>query len=424
MLGAIVAWGRPVMAAPEQTASETPYPGITYTTWSDDALPAHLYAIELDLTSNEIDLLATTEDQKGKTPSAFGAAVAAKVVVNGDYFQARGYVPAGIARGGSETWSIAHDDARSGFVRFHRGVNRIEVDLSPPSELVEELPEETAGAVGGRPMLMRSGALETDFDCEDLEASPCDPAPRTAVGLSADRNTMWLIVVDGWQSGSIGMTAAQVAAFAKQLGAADALMLDGGSASAMWLTDQVVSSPSDGVERPVANHIAVHTGVPLDGLLLGHVFEKEIDGPRIAGALVTLDDGRSKTYDGTAVWSFAVRPRWACATATADGYHEATQCREVTEDAEKYASITMIPNDEFIDAGPGGDDAGGEDAGTSPGADGGTGGGGEGGCGCRQAAPGTGWTAGVFLAVVIAFRQRSVVRPRRAEKAAMKRATR
>ena len=407
MLGAIVAWARPALAEPTQTASETPYPGITYTTWRDSGVPANLYAIELDLTSNEIDLLATTEDQKGETPSAFGAAVGAKVVVNGDYFRPRGYVPAGIARGGSETWSSAHDDARSGFVRFHRGVNRIEVDISPPSDLVEELPEETAGAVGGRPLLMQGGALESDFDCEDLEAMPCDPAPRTAVALSADRNTMWLVVVDGWQEGSIGMTADEVAAFAKQLGAGDALMLDGGSASALWLTDQVVSSPSDGVERPVANHIAVHTGVPANGTLLGHVFEKEIDGPRIAGALVTLDDGRSKTYDGAMVWQFELRPCWTCVTATADGYHEATQCREVPEAAEKYASLTMIPNDEYIDAGPGGDDAGAsDDAGTSPGADGGPDGGGSGGCGCRQRNASAGWTACLFLAVLVILRQR------------------
>jgi len=420
VLGAIVAWACPVMAEPQQTASETPYPGITYTTWSDEAVPAHLYVIELDLTSNEIDLLATAEDQKGQTPSAFGAAVAASVVVNGDYFRPRGYVPAGIARGASETWSIGQDDARSGFVRFHRGVTRIEVDLSPPSELVEDLPEETAGAVGGRPMLMQGGTVETDFDCEDLEAMPCDSAPRTAVALSADRNTMWLIVVDGWQSGSIGMTADEVAAFADQLGAADALMLDGGSASALWLTDQVVSSPSDGVERPVANHIAVHTGVPVNGLLLGHVFEKEIDGPRIAGALVTLDDGRSKTYDGSMVWQFEVRPRWACVTATADNYHEATQCRDVPGDgAEKYASITMIPNDEYIDAGPGGEDGGsGPDGGTEPAADGGPDGDGSGGCGCRAGEGRPGWTAGVFLAVLVVLRQRCGVSTRRAMKRA------
>lgn len=408
----MVAWASPAMGEPAQVASETPHPGITYTTWRDDALPADLHAIELDLTSNEIDLVATSEDQRGATPSAFATALGAgtAVVVNGDYFKPSGYVPAGIARGDGVTWSNARDDDRDGFVRFHRGVTRIEVDLSRPAELVEQLPAETFGAVGGRPMLVEGGSAASDFDCDDLQAMPCDPAPRTAVALSADRDTMWLVVVDGWQSGSIGMTAAQLADFAKdQLGAGDALMLDGGSASAMWLDGAVVSSPSDGVERPVANHIAVHTGVPVEGLLLGHVFEKVIDGPRIAGALVTLDDGRSKTYDGEAVWSFSVRPRYACVTATADGYHEATQCRQVPEDAEKYASIVMIPSDEYIDAGPGGDDAGvGADGGTDPAADGGPGGGGSGGCGCRAGSGGAGPLAGLFLAALFVLITRTL----------------
>lgn len=400
------------MAEPVEVASDTPFPGVTYTTWRDDDAPADLYTVELDLTSNEIDLLATTEDQRGKTPSAFAAEVGASVVVNGDYFRPAGFVPAGAARGGAVTWSSARDDARSGFVRFHRGVSRIEVSLSPPAEVVESLPDAEEGTVGGRPLLLRDGAVQS-FACDDLQAMPCDPAPRTAVALSEDRNTMWLVVVDGWQSGSTGMTAEQVAAFAQdQLGAADALMLDGGSASALWLNGSVVSSPSDGVERPVANHIAVRTGVPVDGLLLGHVFEKVIDGPRITGALVTLDDGRSKTYDGEAVWSFAVRPRWACVTATADGYHEATQCRHVPEDADKYASITMIPSDEYPDAGPGDIDAGpsAPDAGTTPGADGGSDGGGTGVCGCGttgSGGPGALFTAGGFLAALFLLRQRS-----------------
>ncbi len=411
------------MGEPVEGASETPYPGVTYTTWEDAALPATIYVAAIDLTSNEVDLLATAEDQRGATPSAFAAEVGAGVVVNGDYFKPAGFVPAGIARGASETWSNAEDDARSGFVRFHRGVTRIEAQISPPSEVVDQLPEEEVGTVGGRPMLVEGGSAESSFDCEDQQAMACDPAPRTAVALSADRNTMWLIVVDGWQADSIGMTAAELADFAAdQLDAADALMLDGGSASAMWVNGALVSSPSDGVERPVANHIAVHPGVPLDGTLLGHVFEKVIDGPRITGALVTLDDGRSKTYDGVSVWQFGARPRWACVTATADGYHEATQCRLVLEDAEKYASITMIPDDEYPDGGPGGDDGGpGADGGTSPGADGGTGGDGSGGCGCRHAGANGGAdlaaTGGLFLAVLCILRQRSRVTTQRAEKA-------
>lgn len=411
----MLAWATPVMAEPQETGTETPYPGITYTTWEDSALPARIHAVELDLTSNDIDLVATAEDQRGATPSAFAAEVEAAVVINGDYFKPAGYVPAGVARGQSQTWPASSDDERSGFVRFHRGVMRTEVELSRPEEVIEELPEETVGAVGGRPMLLENGAAAATFDCDDLQAMPCDPAPRSAVALSEDRNTMWLVVVDGWQSGSLGMTAGQLADFCgDQLGAADALLLDGGSASALWLNGALASSPSDGVERPVANHIAVKSGAPIDGLLLGHVFEGMIDGPRITGALVTLDDGRSKTYDGTNVWSFAVRPRWTCVTATADDYRPATECRQVPEDAEKYASLVLHLNSDFIDGGPGADAGADPDGGNNIAPDAGSGGG-TGVCGCGSPSaggPGAAVTIGGFLAGLLLLRQRSRVRNR------------
>ena len=65
---------------------------------------------------------------------------------------------------------------------------------------------------------------------------------------------MWLAVTDGWQAGSIGMTAAELAAFLGERGAYVAIALDGGSSSALVVDGALISSPSDGVERTVANH--------------------------------------------------------------------------------------------------------------------------------------------------------------------------
>jgi exopolysaccharide biosynthesis protein len=41
------------------------------------------------------------------------------------------------------------------------------------------------------------------------------------------------------------------------LGAYTAVNLDGGGSSALFLGDRIVNRPSDLVERPVANHLAV-----------------------------------------------------------------------------------------------------------------------------------------------------------------------
>ena len=79
-----------------------------------------------------------------------------------------------------------------------------------------------------------------------------DRHPRTAIGY--DEANLYLVVVDGRQKGlSDGMTLAELAALMQRLGCADALNLDGGGSSTMWLDGKVVNTPSDGRERPVGN---------------------------------------------------------------------------------------------------------------------------------------------------------------------------
>ena len=341
-------------AAPVAGESETPYPGITYTVWQDEALPARIHVVAVDLTASSIDLVATAEDQRGKKPSAFATAAGAVLAVNGDYFSPNGFVPAGLARGQSQTWAGSSDDATSGFIRFHRDVSRTQLRISPPADVVDDVPEQTVGVIGAHPMLVQGGAALGNFDCKDQIAMPCDPAPRTAIAMSSDENTMYVVVVDGWQAGSLGMTARQLAVFIDgKLDAHEVLLLDGGSASAMWLGGSLVSTPSDGVERPVANHLAVRYGELPTGVIQGHVHERSVNGPRIPGATVTIDDGRSKTYDGDALWTFNAAPRWTCVTATKTGYHPGTECRQVPSADQIYSSIFLFPNSDFIDAGPG-----------------------------------------------------------------------
>ena len=82
--------------------------------------------------------------------------------------------------------------------------------------------------------------------------------PRTAAGLSRDRKTLYLAVVDGRWSASVGMTCAELGALMVGLGAYDAINLDGGGSSTMWLKGKgVVNHPSDGAQRVVGNHLAI-----------------------------------------------------------------------------------------------------------------------------------------------------------------------
>jgi hypothetical protein len=111
-------------------------------------------------------------------------------------------------------------------------------------------------AIGGGELLIADGEV----------VAPADPLhPRTAVGFSADGRRMFLLVVDGRRSPYLlGLTQRDLAAVLREMGAHNALNLDGGGSSTMLArrpgTDELAlaNTPSDGAERPVPNGLALY----------------------------------------------------------------------------------------------------------------------------------------------------------------------
>ncbi len=82
--------------------------------------------------------------------------------------------------------------------------------------------------------------------------------PRTAVGVRADGRIL-LVTVDGRQpEKSVGMTIAELTALLIELGAVEAINMDGGGSTTMVIDGKVVNSPSDLTgERPVGDALLV-----------------------------------------------------------------------------------------------------------------------------------------------------------------------
>jgi Exopolysaccharide biosynthesis protein related to N-acetylglucosamine-1-phosphodiester alpha-N-acetylglucosaminidase len=86
--------------------------------------------------------------------------------------------------------------------------------------------------------------------------------PRTALGLTFDRNTLIIIVVDG-RSHSIGATQEEMAQLMQRFGAYNAMHLDGGGSTTMVVQDlktenlNVVNTLSDGLQRKVVNAVGI-----------------------------------------------------------------------------------------------------------------------------------------------------------------------
>lgn len=114
--------------------------------------------------------------------------------------------------------------------------------------------------IGGGPRLVRDGQLAVNGEEELFRDDVLrGRAPRTAIGITEDGQLL-LVTVNGRQPNiSVGMTLAELGTLLMELGAVQAMNLDGGGSTTMVIHDLVLNLPSDGKERPVSNAILVIT---------------------------------------------------------------------------------------------------------------------------------------------------------------------
>nr|WP_309696465.1 phosphodiester glycosidase family protein [Armatimonas sp.] len=119
-------------------------------------------------------------------------------------------------------------------------------------------PAKIAQAVTGSGRLLAGGKFALDLPAEKIAASfSTTRHPRTAVGITAE-GTLLFVTVDGRQSGfSRGASLTELAVILLAQGAVEAVNLDGGGSSACAIRGAVANSPSEGVERPVADSLLV-----------------------------------------------------------------------------------------------------------------------------------------------------------------------
>jgi exopolysaccharide biosynthesis protein len=108
-------------------------------------------------------------------------------------------------------------------------------------------------AVGGFYGLLAENRL-TGRALQSAGARSAPRHPRSAAGLSADGNFLYLLVIDGRQVKSAGATEAETGILLRQLGASEGINLDGGGSTALALRYP------DGVVRAV--NTPIHGGIP------------------------------------------------------------------------------------------------------------------------------------------------------------------
>ncbi len=113
----------------------------------------------------------------------------------------------------------------------------------------------------GRPRLVLTGSKLLIDDGVVQVVDDSEMHPRTAVGIVRDTNEVLLLTVDGRSDDSRGYTMVELARMMQDLGADEALNLDGGGSTTMVGGKRgvlkVLNDPSDSVLRNVANALVV-----------------------------------------------------------------------------------------------------------------------------------------------------------------------
>ena len=171
-----------------------------------------------------------------------------------------------IPRDGAVLWINARlrDESIS---QFNTGADgTLTLSLSPPEW------NQVRHAIGGRLRLLKNGEInETLVEMHNAEKrhtpgkrTPVlnlSHEPRTALGYNAD--TLFLVVADGRQPKySTGLTLYELASILIELGATEAINLDGGSSSTFVVKDAVINKPSGQQERDVLNAVFITEDVP------------------------------------------------------------------------------------------------------------------------------------------------------------------
>lgn len=116
----------------------------------------------------------------------------------------------------------------------------------------------TEDIVGGVPQLIKGGKIDITWEEEKASRSFVETRhPRTAVAKLKDGKFL-MLTADGRSEQSAGLDLYDLAKYMLELGAVDAMNLDGGGSTTMFLDGKVVNKPSDkDGERKIGDAILV-----------------------------------------------------------------------------------------------------------------------------------------------------------------------
>ncbi len=103
---------------------------------------------------------------------------------------------------------------------------------------------DTTTILGAGPRLIRDGKIEVTHVEEEFRPDVLARGPRTTIGIDAQGNLL-ILVIEAWHDKIRGMTLDSVAAEIQRAGAVEAINLDGGSSTVLWVKGKALTHKSD-----------------------------------------------------------------------------------------------------------------------------------------------------------------------------------
>ena len=101
--------------------------------------------------------------------------------------------------------------------------------------------DEVNHIISGGPYLVKNGEIFIDMTEQKLGAIG-GRNPRTAIGYTEEGNLI-MVAVDGREGSSVGMTLRELAGFLQSIGCVNAMNLDGGGSTVMYVNGKIVNMP-------------------------------------------------------------------------------------------------------------------------------------------------------------------------------------
>ena len=219
--------------------------------------PQEINFVEIDLRKYRKRIHLAADSVRLKTITQFAQENAALIAVNGGFFDMKhggawDYVK--VDRNVINVTKKTTDRANAILLIDRKGVN------IQPASSIDYVQDKPPNTLLSGPLLLHGGtpaALSTNAFNDNRH-------PRSAIAVTADRKLI-LIVVDGRNNLAAGMHLHELTNILRWLGARDAMNLDGGGSSTLYIKgateNSVVNHPSDNKRfdheglRPVANII-------------------------------------------------------------------------------------------------------------------------------------------------------------------------